>query len=170
MAEYDESEYFTDSQEEIAEREAQEALRRMVRTEIRRVQTGAADADIAEDIAREEEQRAVKEQKSKRPRWMVWVIGVVTGDILLANEVKHVYTLLTMLGVIFFASIATIFASLHSDLRRNQLEKRVATLKERAIRSSEECYQRSSHSAILRQLNERGIKISDPKTQPKILK
>lgn len=37
MAEYDESEYFTDSQEEIAEREAQEALRRMVRTEIRRV-------------------------------------------------------------------------------------------------------------------------------------
>ena len=31
MANYDESEYFTDSQEEIAEREAQEALRRMVR-------------------------------------------------------------------------------------------------------------------------------------------
>ena len=47
MANYDESEYFVDSQEEIAEREAQEALRRMVRTEIRRVQTGAADADIA---------------------------------------------------------------------------------------------------------------------------
>ena len=46
MAEYDESEYFSDTQEEIAEREAQEALRRMVRTEIRRVQTGAANADI----------------------------------------------------------------------------------------------------------------------------
>ena len=103
MAEYDESEYFTDSQEEIAEREAQEALRRMVRTEIRRVQTGAADADIAEDIAREEEQRAIEEQTSKRPRWRVWVMGVVTGDILLANEVKRVYTMLTILGIIFFA-------------------------------------------------------------------
>ncbi len=170
MAEYDESEYFTDSQEEIAEREAQEALRRMVRTEIRRVQTGAADADIAEDIAREEEQRAIEEQKSKRPRWMVWVISVVTGDILLANEVKRVYTMLTILGIIFFASISTIFASLHSDLRRNQLEKELALLKERAIRASERCYQHSSHSAILRKLEERGIEISDPKTQPKILK
>ena len=111
MAEYDESEYFTDSQEEIAEREAQEALRRMVRTEIRRVQTGAAAEDIAEDIAREEEQQALEEKKSKRPRWMIWINSVVTGDILLAEEVKRVYTLLTMLGVIFFASIATIFGS-----------------------------------------------------------
>ena len=90
MAEYNESEYVTDSQEEIAEREAQEALRRMVRTEIRRVQTGAADADIAEDIAREEEQAAMEERKSRRPRWVVGINGIVTGDILLAEEVKRV--------------------------------------------------------------------------------
>ena len=170
MAEYNESEYFTDSQEEIAEREAQEALRRMVRTEIRRVQTGAADKDIAEDIAREEEQAALEEKESKRPRWSVWINGIVTGDILLAEEVKRVYTLLTILGVIFFASIATIFGALQRDLRCNQLEKEVSLLKERAIRTSEECYKHSSHSAILRKLKERGIEIDDPKTQPKILK
>ena len=170
MAEYNESEYFTDSQEEIAEREAQEALRRMVRTEIRRVQTGATDADIAEDIAREEEQAAMEERKSRRPRWFVWINGIVTGDILLAEEVKRVYTLLTILGVIFFASIATIFGALQRDLRCNQLEKEVSLLKERAIRTSEECYKHSSHSAILRKLKERGIEIDDPKTQPKILK
>lgn len=170
MAEYDESEYFTDSQEEIAEREAQEALRRMVRTEIRRVQTGAAAEDIAEDIAHEEEQQALEEKKSKRPRWMIWINSVVTGDILLAEEVKRVYTLLTMLGVIFFASIATIFGSLQRDMRYRELEKEVALLKERAIRTSEECYRHSSHSAILRKLKERGINIEDPKTQPKILK
>ena len=170
MAEYDEREYFIDSQEEVAEREAQEALRRMVRTEIRRVQTGAADADIAEDIAREEEQAALEERESKRPRWIVWINGIVTGDILLAEEVKRVYTLLTILGVIFFASIATIFGALQRDLRCNQLEKEVSLLKERAIRTSEECYKHSSHSAILRKLKERGIEIDDPKTQPKILK
>ena len=169
MAEYDESEYFTDSQEEIAEREAQEALRRMVRTEIRRVQTGAANADIADDIAREE-QEALEERRSKRPRWVVWINSVVTGDILLAEEVKRVYTLLTMLGVIFFASIATIFGSLQRDMRYRELEKEIALLKERAIRTSEECYRHSSHSAILRKLKERGIDIEDPKTQPKILK
>ena len=170
MAEYDESEYFTDSKEEIAEREAQEALRRMVRTEIRRVQTGAANADIADDIAREEEQAALEERSSKRPRWIMWISGVVTGDILLAEEVKRVYTLLTMLGIIFFASIATIFGSLQRDLRYRELEKEVALLKERAIRTSEECYRHSSHSAIVRKLKERGIDIEDPKTQPKILK
>ena len=168
MAEYDESEYFSDTQEEIAEREAQEALRRMVRTEIRRVQTGVANADIADDIAREEQQAS--EKKSKRPRWVVWINSVVTGDILLAEEVKRVYTLLTMLGVIFFASIATIFGSLQRDMRYRELEKEVALLKERAIRTSEECYRHSSHSAILRKLKERGIDIEDPKTQPKILK
>ena len=70
MAEYDESEYFTDSQEEIAEREAQEALRRMVRTEIRRVQTGAADADIAKDIALEEEKQIAEDRRNRRPRWV----------------------------------------------------------------------------------------------------
>lgn len=170
MAEYDESEYFSDSQEEIAEREAQEALRRMVRTEIRRVQTGAATEDIAEDIAREEEQQALEDKKAKRPRWVMWINSVVTGDILLAEEVKRVYTLLTMLGVIFFASIATIFGSLQRDMRYRELEKEVALLKERAIRTSEECYRHSSHSAILRKLKERGIEIEDPKTQPKILK
>lgn len=170
MAEYDESEYFTDSQEEIAEREAQEALRRMVRTEIRRVQTGAAKEDIEADIAREEEEQALEEKKNKRPRWVMWINSVVTGDILLAEEVKRVYTLLIMLGVIFFASIATIFGSLQRDMRYRRLEKEVALLKERAIRTSEECYRHSSHSAILRKLKERGIEIEDPKTQPKILK
>lgn len=170
MAEYDESEYFTDSREEIAEREAQEALRRVVRTEIRRVQTGAADKDIANDIAREEEERAMEEQKTKQPRWLVWINSVITGDILLAKEVERIYTLLTMLGVIFFASIATIFGSLQRDMRYRELEKEVALLKERAIRTSEECYRHSSHSAIVRKLAERNIEIEDPKTQPKILK
>ncbi|MBR2032377.1 MAG: hypothetical protein IKA04_09240 [Alistipes sp.] len=170
MAEYDESEYFTDSREEIAEREAQEALRRVVRTEIRRVQTGAADKDIADDIAREEEKRAMEEQKTKQPRWLVWINSVITGDILLAKEVERIYTLLTMLGVIFFASIATIFGSLQRDMRYRELEKEVALLKERAIRTSEECYRHSSHSAIVRKLAERNIEIEDPKTQPKILK
>lgn len=170
MAEYDDSEYFTDSREEIAEREAQEALRRVVRTEIRRVQTGAADKDIADDIAREEEERAMEEQKTKQPRWLVWINSVITGDILLAKEVERIYTLLTMLGVIFFASIATIFGSLQRDMRYRELEKEVALLKERAIRTSEECYRHSSHSAIVRKLAERNIEIEDPKTQPKILK
>ena len=92
MAEYDQSEYFTDSPEEIAEREAQEALRRMVRTEIRRVQTGAADADIAQDIAKEEQEAKEAEQNKRNvPEWISQVESLFTGDILLAKEAKRVY-------------------------------------------------------------------------------
>ena len=169
MTEYNESEQIVDPQQEALEREAQEALRRTIRTEIRRVQTGAADKDIADDIAREEEQ-AREEKRRNRPRWMVWTLGAITGDILLAEQVKRVYVFLTMLGVIFFASIATMFASLQQDLRYNRLEKEVERLKERAIRTAERRYEESSHTAILRKLKDRGIDIEDPKTQPTILK
>ena len=170
MANYDESEYFTDSQEEIAEREAQEALRRMVRTEIRRVQTGAADADIAEDIAREEAEQAVENKKRSKPKWMMKMESLLTGDILLAEKADRAYHLLILLGVTFLLSIFTIFGAFQQDLRRNTLKKEVALLKERAIRTSEEKMQQTSHSAILRRLSERGIELEDPKTPPMVLK
>lgn len=171
MAEYDESEYFTDSQEEIAEREAKEALRRMVRTEIRRVQTGAADADIAEDIAREEEEKRANEAKSqKTPRWFALMANFMTGNILLAEEAKRIYNILTLLGAIFFTSIITIFWSLQQDLRYSALEKEVSLLKERAIRTSEACNAQTSHTAILQQLEMRGIDIGDSDEVPTTLK
>lgn len=171
MAEYDQSEYFTDSPEEIAEREAQEALRRMVRTEIRRVQTGAADADIAQDIAKEEQEAKDAEQNKRNvPEWISQVESLFTGDILLAKEAKRVYNLLTMLGIIFLVSIFTIFGAFQQDWRCNKLQKEVALLKERAIRTSEAKIQHTSHSAILHKLQERGIKIEDPKSTPIVLK
>lgn len=169
MANYDESEYFTDSQEEIAEREAQEALRRMVRTEIRRVQTGAADADIAEDIAREEEERASESKKAK-PSWMVKLESLLTGDILLAEQANRAYHLLMLLGFIFLLSIFTIFGAFQQDLRCNSLHKEVDLLKERAVRISEESVQQTSHSAILKRLRERGIEIEDPKNPLVVIK
>ncbi len=170
MAKYDESEYFTDSQEEVAEREAQEALRRMVRTEIRRVQTGAADSDIADDIAREEEERKKESKRRRKPNWVANIERFFTGDILLAEQADRAYHLLTLLGVVFLLSIFTIFGAFQQDLRRNVLQKEVALLKERAIRISEQRMQQTSHSAILRELTRRGIGIEDPKNPPTVLK
>lgn len=161
MAKYDDSEYFVDSQEEIAEREAQEALRRMVRTEIRRVQSGAADTDIAEDIALEE---AEKVQKKEKPKWIANIESLFTGDILVAEQADRVYHLLMLLGIIFLASIFTIFGAFQQDMRCIALRKEVALLKERAIRTSEVCAKHTSHSAIVSKLKERGIELEDPKT------
>lgn len=171
MAEYNESEYFTDKPEEIAEREAQEALRRMVRTEIRRVQTGAAAADIAEDIAREEQEAKEQEQtKGRVSQWFSQIESLFTGEILLAEEAKRVYNLLTILGIIFLVSIFTIFGAFQQDWQCNKLQKEVALLKERAIRTSESAMQHTSHSAILKKLEERNIQIEDPKSSPVVLK
>ena len=170
MAKYDESEYFTDSQEEIAQREAEEALRRTVRTEIRRIQTGEANADIADDIAREEEQAALEEKASKRPRWITWISGVVTGDILLAEEASRVYNFLILLGVIFLISIFAIFGTFQQEIKRSELQEEVKLLKEAAVRTSEERVKHSSHSAILEKLKERGIELEDPTATPIVLK
>lgn len=167
MAEYENGNF--NPQEEAAERETQEALRRIVRTEIRRVQTGAADRDIAEDIAREE-QEAAEERRRRMPQWLLQVESLFTGEILLAEEAKRVYNLLTILGVIFLTSIFTIFGAFQQDWQCNKLQKEVALLKERAIRTSEACIQHTSHSAILGKLKERGINIEDPKSSPIVLK
>lgn len=169
MAEYDESEYFTDSKEEIAQREADEALRRVVRTEIRRVHSGAADEDIANDIALEEEAEEAKRPR-KYPRWVVWISNVFTGEILIADEAQSVYNLFTLLGVILMLNLAVIFASLNRDLQCNTLKKEVARLEERAIRTMERRTQQTTHSAILQQLQQRGIDINDPKTTPIVVK
>ncbi len=165
---YDESEYFTDSQEEVAEREAQEALRRMVRTEIRRVQTGAAAEDIAEDMRREEQEAALNEPK-KLPRWIGVVGSALTGEILVAERVRKIYGLLVAMGIVSFISIVLIFASLRSDLTHNNLVKEVERLKDRSVRSSERVHQATSHSEIARRLEERGIPLKDPDSQPKYI-
>ena len=163
---YDESEYFTDSAEEIAARERDEELRRMVRTEIRRVHTGAADADIAEDIRREEEAL----EKSKPAKWTVWLNNAMSGEVLILKEVERAYKLAGVLGLIFFISIAITFAALHSDLRRSRLEKEVSLLHEKAIRTRETLHRCSSHTAIVKELSNRGIDMIDPQTQPQIIK
>lgn len=170
MAHYDESEYFTDSQEEIAEREAQEAMRRLVRTEIRRVHSGEADDDIANDIAIEQEQERLEKRGKKRAAWVTKIESLFTGDILLAEEASRVYNFLILLGVIFLISIFAIFTTFQQEIHRSELQVEVKLLKERAIRISESRSQQTSHSAILNRLKERGIELEDPTTTPIILR
>jgi hypothetical protein len=169
MAEYHDSEYFTDSKEEIAQREADEALRRVVRTEIRRVHSGAADEDIANDLALEEAEEMANRPR-KYPNWVVWISKMLTGEILIADEAQSVYNLFTLLGVILMLNLAVIFASLSLDLQCNTLKKEVERLEERAIRTMEMRTQQTSHSSIMRQLQKRGIEINDPKSTPIVIK
>ena len=55
-----------------------------------------------------------------------------------------------------------LFWTLRLDIRYAQLSTEVQLLHERSIRLQEQCYRRSSHSAIVEALRERGLELYDP--------
>ena len=147
MAVYDEREFFIKTDEDLKPRKGDD--------DVDSVQEGTSADD---------------EYDANRFPFLAWIVNIFTGKVLVSKKIRRVYVLFTMLGAIFFISIAIIFASLQCDLQCKKLETEVALLKERAVRTSEACYNASSHSSILNMLKERGVKIEDPKSQPKILK
>lgn len=165
MAQYDDIDQIDDLQETAAEREAREAMRRLVRTEIRRVESGEADQDIADDIAREEEEKKRAEKKRKSP-FVAKIESIFTGDILLSEEASGAFNLLVLLGAIFLISIFAMFATFKQEMRHSKLQAKVELLKEHSVRTSEERTKQSTHSAILEKLKERGIQLEDPTVTP----
>lgn len=170
MAEYENNDNILDNQEEATERTGREALRQTMRTEIRRTHTGERNTE-REDASTEDSAEATAEKAPKRKKGLWSKIEVfLTGDILLAEEANRFYNLLALLCVIFLASIFLMFGSFQRDLHCSKLRTEVDLLKEKAIRTSEECTNNSSHSAILNKLKERGIDLGDPTTTPIVLK
>ena len=149
MKRYDE-EYLTDSPEEQREKEQREEIKRIVRGEIRRVERGEADEDIADDIRREEEQKG-QERKRRRPRWLHGIRLVLTGEILIGDEMSRFYNYATYIALMFFLSIVVLFAAL-------------------SIRIKEQRYRQCSHSAIVERLEQRGIELYDPLSPSNVIK
>ena len=164
MRRYDDSEYFDESVEEILERERQEELRRLVRSEVRRIDSGEADEEMALEAAREQQQREAEQQHKNRYRWLRHIVALLTGEILVKEEIKKFYDHLSFIAMLFFISIVLLFSALHLDTRRDKLERRVKSLREQSARLKERRFRESSHSAIIRRLNERGIELEDPQT------
>lgn len=170
MKEYDE-EYLTPSPEERREQEQREEIKRIVRGEMRRVESGEADEDIAADEQREREQQQEAERKKSRcPRWVRGIRLFLTGDILLDGEVSHFYNYVSYIALMFFLSIVTLFAALRLEMRRDGLEREVELLHERSIRMKEQRYRQCSHSAVMQRLQERGIELYDPLAPNDVIK
>lgn len=156
-------EYFVDSEEEIREREQAEEVRRLVHAEVHRIHTGEVKVEAPSDAEPQETPRPL-------PNWLRWIGRSLTGDILVTAQVQRAYNLLTILGIIFFLAIFAIFASFRQELRYATLQKEVKLWRERAIFSTEQRHNESSHSAILRRLQEMNVELEDPQNQPKILR
>ena len=142
--------------EEQARREQDEEFARRVRREVLRMERGEAEEDIRADEEREAEERAEAEERerreSRRRASTFWQL--FSGSILVREGVSKYYP--------YMLTIAGMFWSLHLDMRYTRLERDVQKLRERSIRMQEQRYQRTTHSAIVRQLEARGIELYDP--------
>ena len=158
MAEYQENEDI------IEELESKELEAREVLADISSID--APSAESSEEVAATPE----VEKRSVWRKFLRLIQSVTTGGILLHNEAKRVYSLFMLLGFIFLTSILLIFAHLQKDMQWSKLQKEVDFLRDRATCTSQIRANKTSHSAIIRQLKERNINIEDPKTAPIVLK
>ncbi|MBR2351831.1 MAG: hypothetical protein IKA70_02700 [Alistipes sp.] len=162
MRRYDDSEYFDESEEEALERERQEEILRLVRSEVRRIDSGEAAEEMAAEAAREQEATEAEQRRKSRYRWLHYVVSMLTGEILVTEEIKRIYDHLSFIALMFFISIVVLFSALHLDTRRDKLEREVKSIHEKSVRMKERLFRESSHSAIMRRLNERGLELEDP--------
>ena len=150
--------------EEQARRDQDEAFARRGRRAVLRMERGDTAEDIRADEEREAEERAEAEERerreSRRRASTFWQL--FSGSILVREGVSKYYPYMLTIAGMFFLSIVVMFWSLHLDMRYTRLERDVQKLRERSIRMQEQRYQRTTHSAIVRQLEARGIELYDP--------
>jgi hypothetical protein len=161
---YQDTDFNPDRELEEQQAAEREALARTIRREVIRINSGEADEDILierEQMAAEKAEREAEEQR-QREKEASWWNQFFTGRILLHNLVRENYRYLAIIAVMFFSSIVVLFWSLRLDIRYARLGTEVQLLHERSIRLQEQCYRRSSHSAIVNSLRERGIELYDP--------
>ena len=177
MAQYGDNELLNRATEE-QQREAELAqIRRIIRTEYRRMQSGEADADIAQDIAAEEAQNSANgatndTDATAKPisKWRRTLRGIATGEVLADEGAGRVYDRLFAIVILFLVSITMHFWAIKTESTLNRLTKEVDLLHERSIRKREQCYQQCSHSSIVEQLRSRGIELYDPLEPSRIIK
>ena len=156
---YNDHEFDPVTDEERAAREREEELARRIRREVLRVQSGEADEEIRADREREqaeEEARQEEQRKEERRRSNIfWLL--FSGNILVRKGASEYYRYMICIAAMFFVSIFVMFTALHLDMKYTRLEREVQILRERSIRLQEQRYSRTTHSAIVERLRERGI-------------
>ncbi|MBQ8308073.1 MAG: hypothetical protein IJX56_04665 [Alistipes sp.] len=165
------TEFNPQSEEErlAAEREAE--LARRIRREVRRIQRGEADQELqAEQEEEEREQEALREARAQEERKNRSPLrGLVTGNILRQEWLTVHYRYPLLIAGVFLVSIVVIFWSLSLDMTYTRVEREVQLLRERAVRLKQERSLKTSHSAIVEQVRERGLGLQDPVTPNEII-
>ena len=161
---YKDTDFNPDREREEQEAAEREALARTIRREVLRVNSGEAEEDLRADREQMEAERAEREaeEESARKREANLWRQFFSGRILVHTMVRKNYRYIAIIAGMFLWSIAMLFWTLRLDIRYAQLNSEVQLLHELSIRLQEQCYRRSSHSAIVEALRERGLELYDP--------
>ena len=159
---YPDHEFDPITPEEEAQRAQEAEFARRVRREVLRIERGEAEEEIRADLEREAEEKAEAEERERRERrrkastfWQLF-----SGTILVREGVSKYYPYMLSIAGMFFLSLA---------VKYRRLEREVQILRERSIRLQEQRYSRTTHSAIVERLRERGIDLNDPSAPGEII-
>lgn len=161
---YKDTDFNPDREREAQAAAEREALERTIRREVLRVNSGEAEEELQAERELMEAERAEQEAEQERQRRRnanIWR-QFFSGRILVHDSVRENYRYIAVIAGMFLASIASLFWTLTLDIRHSRLDTEVQLLHERSIRLQEQCYRRSSHSAIVESLHERGLDLYDP--------
>ena len=156
---YPDHEFDPITPEEEAQRAQEAEFARRVRREVLRIERGEA-----EEKAEAEERERRERRRKASTFWQLF-----SGTILVREGVSKYYPYMLSIAGMFFLSIAVMFTALHLDMKYTRLEREVQILRERSIRLQEQRYSRTTHSAIVERLRERGIDLNDPSAPGEII-
>ena len=159
------------SEEELEQRQADEKLERLIRSQIRRVQSGEADEQMRQEAEeeREREQEQMREEARKRLKRSRLFWQLFSGNILVNRNVAENYRYFIAIAITSFVSIAVLFMALYAEDRFSKVEREVQLLRERSIRLQEQLFSRTTHAAIAKEVEERGLGLQEPRKSREVV-
>lgn len=159
------------SEEELQQQQADEALARRIRNEIRRVHSGEADEQMQqeEQEEREQEQQAMRQEARKRLKRSRLFWQLFSGNILVNRNIADNYRYFGAIAITCFVSIAVLFMALYAEDRFSKVEREVQLLRERSIRLQEQLFSRTTHAAIAKEVEERGLGLQEPRQSREVV-
>lgn len=148
---------------ELRRKDEEEMLKRRIRREIIKVNSGESDEEIEQEksrMAEEEAERKTEEERQKRKQGSI-IINIFTGGFLSSDSAAIYYRMLIAIAVMCFTCIFLTFMSLNADREYSRLEKRATVLRERAIVFEERRYDISSREEVDRLLERHNIQLKD---------
>ncbi len=117
-------------------------------------------AEEAEEKAEEGQELSMELSKEDKRQNIGWLL--LSGNILLLRSLTKHYGKMVMVAALLLLSIIVMFWSLHLDMKYNNMMSEIQLLRERSVRLQEQRFAKSSHSAIVEELERRGIELKDP--------